>query len=326
MISSKVSIIIPVYNVEKYIKKCVESICAQTHQNIEILLIDDGSTDSSGIICDELKATDSRIIVIHKENNGVSSARNTGLEIMSGDYFTFVDSDDTVATDFIKTMLDAIVAFNADISTCCHKRIELDNTENTVKFIDDATKLPVVKTGIESITDMFYGKTCSASSGSKLYSSKMFNALRFQKLIMGEDTLFVYNAFTQANNIVHTDKPLYYYIQQETSVTNKKANYIKFYDYVKLYDYIINSDEQKYNKDFFYALVNRLIENNFWVYMKLRNCPDKYFSERKHIVENIKKYRKYVIKNQKSEIRVRLACLLSYGGMKLVDFIYDIKK
>lgn len=326
MDNAKVSIIIPVYNVENFLRKCIQSVCEQTYQNIEIILIDDGSKDSSGYICDEVKSTDDRIIVIHQENYGVASARNAGLDIMTGDYFTFVDGDDIVAPDFIKILLNSLTEYNADISTCCHKRIEFDSTEKIIKFIDKKTTLPVIKNGIESITDMFYGKTCSASSGSKLYSYKTFKDLRFQNLVMGEDTLFVYLAFVKANRIVHTDIPLYYYIQQEESVTNKKANYIKFYDYVKLYDSIINTDSNKYGKEFFTALVNRLIENNFWVYMKLRNCPDSYTSEKNHIIKNIKKYRKYVISNRKSEPRVRLACLLSYGGMKLVDFIYDIKK
>lgn len=326
MISSKVSIIIPVYNVEKYIQQCVESLRAQSHQNIEIILVDDGSADSSGILCDQLKQSDNRIIVVHKENGGVSSARNTGLDVMTGDFVTFVDGDDIVSPDFIKVMYDALIKNNADISTCCHKRIELDLSENTVHFINKTNELPIIKTGLESLTDMFYGKTCSASSGSKLYSRRIFENIRFQNLIMGEDTLFVYNAFTKADKIVHTDKPLYYYVQQESSVTNKKANYIKFYDYVKLYDYIINSDNNKYNYEFFLSLTNRLIENNFWVYMKLRNESSLYSREITHIKNNIKKYRKYVIRNPKSELRVRLACLLSYGGMKLVNFVYDIRK
>lgn len=324
--NNMVSIVIPVYNVEKYIEKCVKSLCMQTYENIEIILVDDGSSDSSGELCDELSKTDTRITVIHKKNNGVSSARNAGLDKATGDYVTFVDGDDFVAENFIKNMYDSLSEANADISTCSHKRIELNSFENTVKFINNSVHLPVIKTGVESLIDMFYGKTCSASSGSKLYSRKIFENLRFQDLVMGEDTLFVYNAFMKANKVIHTDMPLYYYVQQEASVTNKKANYIKFYDYVKLYDSIINSDADKYGNDFYEALVNRLIENNFWVHMKLRNCPDMYDFEKKHIVDNIKKYRKYVINNKKSELRVRLACLLSYGGMKLVDFIYDIKK
>lgn len=107
------------------------------------------------------------------------------------------------------------------------------------------------------------------------------------------------------------------------SVTNKKSNYFKFYDYVRLYDHILSCDEFLNNKDYFLALANRLIENNFWVYMKLRNCTGMYLLEKKHIEANIKKYRKYVINNPLAEPRVRAACMLSYGGMKTLNFVYD---
>ena len=324
--SKLVTIIIPVYNVEKYLKSCVESLTKQTHKDIEIILVDDGSPDNSGILCDTLAETDSRIVVIHKENGGVSSARNAALDIMKGDFVTFVDGDDYVDEDFISCMYNAITKNNADIATCGHYRVEFDGTLKSIYTLSDNAEDIICKTGIESLTDMFYGETCSASSGSKLYKKRFFDKLRFPGYVMGEDTYVVYHAFSEAKKIAHTNKPLYYYVQHESSVTNKKANYIKFYDYVRLYDHILEVDKNLTNKTYFNSLANRLIENNFWVYMKLRNEPDKYNDEKQHIMDNIKTFRKYVITNKKSEFRVKAACILSYFGPKMIKFIYDIQK
>lgn len=114
--NDKVSVIVPVYNVESYLRRCVDSILAQSHQNFEILLIDDGSTDTSGDICDQYAARDSRIIVIHQENKGVSSARNAGLDNCCGEYISFIDPDDWVEKDMFSDMLQAIEEQNADFA------------------------------------------------------------------------------------------------------------------------------------------------------------------------------------------------------------------
>lgn len=318
-----ISIIVPVFNVENYIEFCVKSLCRQTYSNIEIILINDGSTDSSGLICDELKKCDNRIVVIHQSNQGVSAARNTGLRIMKGEYVTFIDSDDYVSPDYIQCLYDALKKYNADISTCAHYRVNFNGEKKKISFFDSYSKGVVCLSGVDSIKNMFFGKICSASSGSKLYNKKLFEDLQFPDFIMGEDTFIVYHCFSKSAVVAHTDLPLYYYVQHKTSVTNSKSNYIKFYDYVKLYDYIMITDKNKSDKDYFDSLANRLIENNFWVYMKLRNCPNQYLCEKKHIEHNIKKYRKYVINNKNAQTRVRLACLLSYGGYPILNLIYD---
>lgn len=318
-----ITIIVPVYNVENYLEKCVASLCSQTYENLEIILIDDGSPDKSGLICDELQEKDERIVVIHQKNTGVSKARNAGLDVMRGEYVTFVDGDDYVAPEFIECLYHAIASKNADIATCGHYRVNPDSSMQKIYTLSDDPEEIFCLTGEESIIQLFYGKVCSASSGSKLYKKSLFQSVRFPDYIMGEDTFVVYYTFKQAEMIAHTNKPLYYYVQHSSSVTNSRCNYIKFYDYVKLYDHIIRSVGSNVDQAFFAALTNRLIENNFWVYMKLRNCHGLYFTEKKHIEDNIKKYRKYVIANPQAEPRVRAACLLSYGGMHVLDMIYD---
>ena len=198
------------------------------YSNIEIILVNDGSTDNSGDICDALALTDNRIIVIHQTNSGVSTARNTALDMMNGEYVTFVDGDDYVSADFIETLYNAIKSTNADISTCGHYRVsyngELTRIYHNSKNPDDI----IILDGKKSLENMFYGKICSASSGSKLYNKKIFKNLRYPDYIMGEDTFVVYHAFSNASAIAHTNKPLYYYVQHEMSVTNNKSNYKHF--------------------------------------------------------------------------------------------------
>lgn len=322
--SDLISIIVPVFNVEDFIENCVSSLIGQSYDNIEIILVDDGSLDNSPTICDKLAESDNRITVIHKINEGVSKARNTALDNIKGKYVAFVDGDDFVAPDYIENMYNAIKEHNADIATCDHYRINIDGSTNIVSFGDSKSNSIRCMSGINTLTNMFYGKVCSASSCCKLYSVNLIDKLRFPSdYIMGEDTYFVYYAVSRARVVAHTNKPSYYYIQHCSSVTNAKSNYIKFYDYVRLYDHIISSDTNLNNKEYFNALVNRLIENNLWAYMKLRKCKNMYFIEKKHIENNIKKYRKYVISNNNAENRVRLACMLTLPSMHIMNFVYD---
>lgn len=318
-----VTIIVPVYNVEGYIQKCIDSLVNQTYKNIEILLIDDGSPDNSGKICDEAAKNDKRIRVIHKQNEGVSKARNTALDAMRGDFVTFVDADDYVAEDFIECLYNAIKTCNADISTCGHYRVNFDGSLNRIYNLSDNPEEIICLDGKDSVMNMFYGKICSASSGSKLYKKELFENLRYPNYIMGEDTFVVYHTFMKANLIAHTNKPMYFYVQQITSVTNSRSNYYKFYDYVRLYDHIIGSIGNDTKSEFSLAVANRLIENNFWVYMKLRNCPNMFDEEKRHIEENIRKYRRYIINNPAAQPRVRMACALSYAGMNALKLVYD---
>lgn len=133
-----VSIIIPVYNVEKYLKRCIDSLCNQTYKNIEIILVNDGSTDSSGIICDQYEKKDSRVKVIHKLNGGLSEARNTGMEVASAQWITFVDSDDYVSLSYISNLVGAAMNENADMAITNLKKTYSDKAE---KYISDVKRL-----------------------------------------------------------------------------------------------------------------------------------------------------------------------------------------
>lgn len=314
-----ISVIVPVFNVEKYLEKSVRSLMMQSYKNIEIILVDDGSPDTSGELCDTLASEDDRIKVVHKTNGGVSSARNSGIEASEGEYLCFIDGDDYVTDNYIQDMYDTLIKYNVDISTINQYKI-WDNGR-TEELYPQKTGTIFIKTGIETLSDMLYGKTCYATCCCKLYKREIFDDIRFPVYSMGEDSYTMYSCFIKAKNVAHLYKPSYYYIQHSESAMHTD-NYDKFYDYIELSDNFIERVNAGY-PELFLPAVNRLIENNFWVYMKMRKNPDKYSAQLKHITENIKKYRSVALKDKNVCLRTRLACLLSYLGMNALNIIYD---
>ncbi|BDP63405.1 hypothetical protein EfmJHP80_09010 [Enterococcus faecium] len=171
----------PVYNVEKYLKKCVDSILGQTFTDFELLLIDDGSTDNSGSICDELAKTDNRIKVIHKENGGLSDARNIGIEVAKGDFIGFIDSDDYIDEDMYAFLYNNILKYDAELSMCgiydVHKNKE-------IKKLTPFSQLVTKSEAIELVLD---GKLVVANAVSKLYKKELFENVRYPKGKIAED-------------------------------------------------------------------------------------------------------------------------------------------
>lgn len=236
----KISIIVPVYNVEKYIDKCIESILSQTLNEFELILVNDGSTDSSGKICDEYATKDSRIKVIHKNNGGVSSARNVGIDIATGDYIGFVDPDDDIDKNMYKTMFDYTYDKTIDIVICKIKTInEITNTiseskiwENTNCIIDkkeiECKLIPgVLKDSPYSINSSF----------NKIYKKEVFKSLnlRFdEKKHHGEDSRLNLIALSKIEKVVFVDEALYnYYIRKRASLTQSFR--------MDLYEYILDN-------------------------------------------------------------------------------------
>jgi len=236
--TDKISIIVPVYNVEKYLKECIESILSQTYKNIEIILIDDGSTDNSGKICDEYLKKDSRVKVIHKENGGLSDARNTGIEIASGKYIGFVDSDDYIAKDMYDFLYQNIKRKNAEISGCnrflvYENKIEIYGKKECYEVMDS-------QRAIQMLCTIGY---IGASAYTKLYEAKLFKDIRYPKGKINEDMYTTYKLFDKANRIVYDATPKYYYRQRSGSITNSKNINS---DCIQAAENLIQFVEQKY--------------------------------------------------------------------------------
>lgn len=212
-----VSIIVPVYNVEKYLDKCVNSLMNQSYKNIEILLIDDGSTDTSGVCCDTYAQLDQRIVVIHQRNKGLSGARNTALDIAHGEYITCVDSDDFIASDFVLNLISAIETANADIAVC--GTIFCDENDNEIKRMVCPEKKVVI--GDKQIQNLLSCFDIATMAWGKLYKTKLFRNIRYPEGKYNEDVFTTYKLLDKSNSTVIVNYGMYYYRQVTTSIMHK---------------------------------------------------------------------------------------------------------
>lgn len=214
-----VSIIVPVYNVEKYLTECVESILAQSYEKLEIILVDDGSTDGSGKICDAYEKTDSRIRVIHKENGGLSDARNRGIEESKGAYLSFVDSDDKVHKDFVVSLIKSMTC-DSDIVQCAYAKVYESGMEisygKSCIFVDgkDSQKYFLGKEGNPEPFDI----ACN-----KIYRKTLFRDIRYPVGRVHEDIATTYQLFYKARHIKVIPDILYYYRIRSGSITQAEG-------------------------------------------------------------------------------------------------------
>lgn len=239
-----ISIIVPIYNVEKYLNKCIESIVNQTYENIEIILIDDGSNDNSGIICDEYAKKDNRIIVVHKENGGVSSARNKGLKIAKGEWISFVDADDWIEQTFCQTLLNKVIQEQADIALCGYNRI----TDNRIEKIN-ANNQEVFLNSNEYLVKSLNPQTGFGFCHMKLIKKEVLKSISFNERIeVGEDALFNIQLSTYIKKAVFLKQPLYNYrINNQSVVKRYDENYAN--KYLKSMKIIEEYIWQEYNEE-----------------------------------------------------------------------------
>ena len=204
----KISVIVPVYNAESYLAACLDSILSQTYQDFEIILIDDGSTDHSGEICDAYADKDSRVCVVHQENHGVSHARNTGLSVASGDVISFIDSDDTLDPDMYELLVKTMQEHDADITHCGYKHLVRDE----IRLVNN-TKEIRIQTKEEALSCFVRGTLFGGGLWNKLFRRELLDDLRFREdLKINEDILFNFEAFSRSTTSVFADYPLYNYI------------------------------------------------------------------------------------------------------------------
>ena len=216
--SVEISIIVPIYKVENHLDTCINSILNQTFSNFELILVDDGSPDNCGKICDEYEKKDNRIKVIHKENGGLSDARNAGLDIAKGKYIAFVDSDDIIHPRMYEILFQCINKSDSDIVQCKFKKFknldevkdELDNYNETFEEYDNKT----------AIIDMIDNNKINVNSWNKLYKRELFKNLRFPKGKIHEDEFLTYKLLYNSRKITYVDEELYYYYQNDNGIMN----------------------------------------------------------------------------------------------------------
>ena len=219
--NDKVSVIVPVYNVEKYIGRCIESIIKQSYKNLEIILIDDGSKDNSGKICDEYAQKDNRIKVIHKKNGGLSDARNTGLNIVNGEYICFIDSDDYIHKDLLKDNLEKLIQQKADM--ICFNRFVV----NGEKIIEKPQLYNENMTTYDVISGI-WKKKLSNVVWDKLYKKSLWENVRFVKGQIFEDLYAMPYILENVNKIICNNQAYYYYERGNVSSISHNVG-MKFY-------------------------------------------------------------------------------------------------
>ena len=268
MNEEKISIIVPVYNVEAYLEKCVESILKQTYTNLEILLVNDGSTDKSGELCDKLALRDHRIRVIHKENGGLSDARNRGIDEASSNLIGFIDSDDYIDEDMYETLYRQMVASKADLSMCGHYDVYHQIPEKQVAEIKTWELMPE-----EAIKMVMEAKILSVTAVNKLYKKALFEQLRFRIGKIAEDAFIMVDLIHQCSKIVATNEKKYYYVHRENSITTQKFS-LKFLNVIEAYEQNAKMISENYpdlydvaimrlNWAYFYVLDRLLVDNDF---------------------------------------------------------------
>lgn len=305
----KISIIVPIYNSEKYLSRCIDSILSQTYKNIEIILVEDGSPDNCGLICDDYSRKDSRVKVIHQKNKGVSAARNIGLDYATGDYIGFVDSDDYIELDMYDTLWRLIKETEADIA--CISMIIHD--ENGRPLVVDEKQAVWIYTSEEAIRNMFFDNTTTCGHlWNKLYKAELFHNLRLDEMMKArEDALIMWELFNRSNRIVYQRIGKYHYMYYPSSAIHSYTP--AFLTGRKASLHLLERTKENFPKIYAYAQFY-LIEADFQIIarMVMADCFEKkYYDElSKEIKNNLTKEVKQIYKNQKGKNKLSLFLML----------------
>lgn len=306
-----ISVIIPVYNVDSYIEKCINSVLNQSYKNLEIILVDDGSTDKSGEICEKYKY-DSRVNVFHKKNGGLSSARNYGIKHSKGHYISFLDSDDYIDKYFIENLYNALInqKENCKISMCRFTREEND-------FLVSEEKAKLVSSE-ETLKNILYQKDdslYSVAAWNKLYHRSVFEKIEFPEGFINEDMFVICEVLSKTEYVAVIDYKGYYYRINNNSITQKRFS-SKNIDVVKACDHIMNYVEKNYNsEDMKKAAVNLRFRRCFQMLYKIWLLDDNsYKKEEKILYSYIKSSAMNILNDKESRKSSKFTALMALTG------------
>lgn len=319
-----ISIIVPVYNVEKYLSKCLESIINQTYKNLEIILVDDGSTDKSGIICDKYIEKDNRIRIIHKNNGGLSDARNKGLDMAKGEYVGFVDSDDFIAEDMYECLYNFAQKNNLDVAMCS----SCDVYENKVIYPRKFRNI-ILDEKEAIINNIFlnpFGGT-SVSVCNKLFTIDVVRDIRFEKDKTTEDGFFVLQWIGKVKRFGRIDKVKYFYRQRDKSIIHQRRYNNKILDVIDAYQRNLEIISLKYPKS-----IKSAEFRLWWAYKsaieRIIYCEDafKYKTIIKFLQLVIRKNLIKIFKNSNIKFKVKMSYLLLSFNFKIYFFVKNLMK
>lgn len=309
-----ISVIVPCYNVEQYLPKCIDSILNQTYKNLEIWLVDDGSPDRCGEICEEYAQKDNRIKVIHKKNGGLSDARNVALDVMTGDYVVCVDSDDYISPTHIEGLYRLIIKYGAQIAI-----------NNSCAFLEGTTPLPnltprkdiVFDSALNAIETMFYQDLFDTSAWGKMYKSCLFDGIRYPKGLLFEDLPTTYRLFLKSDKVVFNGEQSYFYLMRRNSIEGTAFSPRKLESGLSVIS-LMSKDKIKL-LPIIKSYNCRVVSFAFHLLLQMPYN----FKFRKEIEIFIKGLRKGVLVDFKARKATRFACLLSYISFNLVQIVYN---
>lgn len=258
--NGKVSVIVTVYNIAEYLEDCVQSICAQSYQNLEIILVDDGSTDESPALCDRLSAADARVRVLHQPNGGVSVARNSGVAAVTGDYIVFVDGDDYLPPLSVEQLLVTALRENCDLAACCYATTA-ECLEQTV--LEDTCSLSAE----EALKDLFAEKRFFPSPWGKIYRKEVFDGVVFPEGLIYEDYAIMGQLFRNAGRVAFTPARAYFYRYTPTGIT-KSTFKQKHMDYFTVTDMVEKFVQEAY-PNLMDDFENYTVRNSIGFYKKM---------------------------------------------------------
>lgn len=306
-----ISIIVPIYNVEAYLEKCIESILAQDYTPLEIILVNDGATDGSGEICDKYAKQYENITALHKKNGGLSSARNAGMEIMQGEYISFIDSDDYIAPDMISTLYADLTQNNADISCTSAYNVYPNKT-----IANSNLNSLLILSKQEALDCFLFNNYLTPCAWGKLYKRELWNNIKFPEGRLFEDQLTTYKVIDLAQKVVFNPSPKYFYLKREGSIGHSSFNE-KTYDLYKAineeYDFIVG----KYPE----LKTNMSVAKITWeiVFINMMIQADKHWNDKKLI----RKSRKFAKDNILSVLKCPYINLTRKVQISLFAYVFD---
>lgn len=289
-----ISVIIPIYNVEKYLDKCIRSVVEQTYKNLEIILVDDGSPDQCGTICDKWAEKDKRIRVIHKTNGGLSDARNAGLNAAIGSYIGFVDGDDYIHPQMYQKLYEKLKEYSADLAICGYDKVD-EHSDGIIRNVRLPSEGLIGKT--DAIMNICY-KGTFVVVWNKLYKRKLFNDLRFIYGKVSEDLFIMYELFHKCARIVSVSENYYYYVQTPNSIMRREKT-VSHLDVVEGYYRMLLFCQSNNYPDLLQIISARMIAKYIEYKEKIKiilpNEEQRFREIRKMVLYGVTKYGKNVI-------------------------------
>lgn len=312
----KISVIIPIYNVENYLRRCVDSVLNQTYKNIEIILVDDGSSDNSGKICNGYEKKDKRIKVVHKKNGGLSEARNHGLKIATGHYIGFVDADDFIETDMYEILLNKLLTHDADIVECRYKVI--GGKKNNFAYDSEIVHIFNTKSALK---ELILSRRLKTTVCNKLYKKEIIENIIFPLNKFNEDVSWTYKVFANSEKIISIDISKYNYFNRQDSI-RASLKYLSKIDWFYAFKERLEFIDRNYN-----SILN-LAQKLFFIHIikeyrkiQLNNYLDRDKKNRRFMRDYIKKNYKTLLRNplfgHKSKTLMRIFRIMPAFGCKI---------